>query len=344
MVKRYFRFLSVALPVMLFAGCANPPFAPVAIPDRSSIRDKAPKKIKVDMAELLKLQNVTPGSYVLGAGDSFNIAVYGDENLSRAAQILPDGTISIAPIGSVKLVGLTLEEAAAVLEKRYRKFVKECSIVIEPVQFRPYSFTIGGAVMAPGNYPFAFGSFRLTDAVAAARGLQTTEGNLNLSDLENAYIVRNGKVLPIDFTKALVDGEAIYNIPILDKDYIFIPSLETGKITMLGELGAGCFPYQPDMTLLQAIGLAGGLEETYSREIKIIRGGLKNPEVFTVNVKEIQLGQARDIALKPRDIVYVPKDPISEWNVIMGQILPSIQFLNGLAGPFGSPSSFLYKD
>ena len=75
----------------------------------------------------------------------------------------------------------------------------------------------------------------------------------------------------------------------------------------------------------------------------MIRGGLKNPVVYTVNIKDMQLGRSKDFALKPKDIVFVPRDAISEWNLIIRQILPTIQMLNGLAGPFGSPSSFLYN-
>ena len=75
----------------------------------------------------------------------------------------------------------------------------------------------------------------------------------------------------------------------------------------------------------------------------MIRGGLKNPVVFTLDIREIRYGRVMDFRLKPLDIVFVPRDAISEWNVLVSQILPSVQLLNGLAGPFGSPSSFLYK-
>ena len=65
--------------------------------------------------------------------------------------------------------------------------------------------------------------------------------------------------------------------------------------------------------------------------------------VFTLDIVDIQKGRRMDFALKPRDIVFVPRSCISEWNVIVRQILPTIQLLNGLAGPFGSPSTFLYR-
>lgn len=333
---------------LFFAGCASTPFAPVAVPDNTALRPEPPVNRAGEIAELEALQHATPPEYVIAPNDAFAIAIDGQPTMSRPrVLVMPDGTISVAPIGSVKLAGLTLPEAGELLRSRYSKYLRECNVVLEPLELKNYTFTIGGTVTAPGIYPFVFGSFRLTDAVAMAKGLLSVGAageKLVLADLANAYIARNGRILPVDFVKALEEGNPLYNIPVMNGDYIFIPSLESGKITILGEVDdPDCIPYQPNLTVLQAIGMAGGLKETNSQEIKIIRGGLKTPVVYTVNIKDMQLGRSMDFALKPKDIVFVPRDGISEWNLIIRQILPSIQMLNGLAGPFGSPSSFIYK-
>jgi len=339
--------------LILLAGCTSPPFAPVAVPNNSTVMEVLegprpdPKQIK---AELESLQKVTAGDYRLKPGDSFAIVIDGQIEQSRpVVRITPGGGISVAPIGYVKVAGLTIPAAARLLTDKYKRFFRNCEIIIEPQEFKPDSFTISGSVKNPGIYPFVFGSFRLLDAVAAAGGLATiTAGakgdRYELADLENAYIVRNGRVLPVDFVEAVVKGNPLHNIPLMNSDAIQIPSLDNGKITVLGEVkDPDCIPYQPNLTLLQAIGYAGGLKETNSWDVKVIRGGLKNPVVFTMDIVDIQKGRRMDFALKPRDIVFVPRSGISEWNVIVRQILPTVQLLNGLAGPFGSPSTFLYR-
>lgn len=336
-----------AILAAFLAGCTSTPFAPIAVPEATSLRPEPPVNRALEYAELEKLQQVQPREYVIAPNDIFAIVVEGQEKLSRPqVTVMPDGTISVAPIGLVKLAGLTLPTAGQLLNDKYGKYIRNCNVVLEPVTLKNYTFTIGGTVTEPGIYPFTFGSFRLTDAIAMAKGLLSvgnTGEKLLLADLANAYIVRDGRILPVDFSKALEDGDPLHNIPIMSGDYIYIPSLETGKITVLGEVDEpDCIPYQPNLTLLQAIALVGGLKETNSRDIKVIRGGLKTPIVYTINIRDMQLGRIMDFALKPKDIVFVPRDPISEWNVIVRQILPSIQLLNGLAGPFGSPSSFLY--
>lgn len=343
-------FLSWGL--ILLAGCTSPPFAPVAVPTGSHVLEihegprPDPKKIN---AELAALQKVNPGDYLLKPGDSFAIVVDGQTEQSRpVVKIMPNGAISIAPIGYVKVAGLSIPAAAKLLSDKYKRFYRNCEVIIEPLEFKPDAFTISGSVKSPGIYPFVFGSFRLLDAVAAAGGLATTTGGgrgdrYELADLENAYIVRDGRVLPVDFVEAIVKGNPLHNIPLMNGDAIQVPSLDNGKVTVLGEVGdPDCIPYQPNLTLLQAIGYAGGLKETNSWDVKVIRGGLKNPVVFTLDIIDIQKGRRMDFALKPRDIVFVPRSGISEWNVIVRQILPTVQLLNGLAGPFGSPS-LLYK-
>jgi len=343
----------VAWGLLLLAGCTSPPFAPIAVPNSSAIHEKHdgpapdPEKIKSELAEL---QKVTYGDYLLKPGDSFAIIIDGQNEKSRpVVKVMPNGAISVAPIGYMQVAGLTIPAVTKLLSSKYKRFFRNCEIIIEPQVFKPDAFSISGSVKNPGVYPFVFGSFRLIDAVATAGGLATvtsgTRGDrYELADLANAYIVRNGRVLPVDFIEAIAKGNPLHNIPLMNGDAIHIPSLDNGKITVLGEVGSpDCIPFQPGLTLLQAIGYAGGLKETNSWDVKVIRGGLKNPVVFTMDIVDIQKGRRMDFALKPRDIVFVPRSGISEWNVIVRQILPSIQLLNGLAGPFGSPSNFLYR-
>lgn len=317
----------------LLAGCNNTPFVPIEVPDRSALRPEPRGNPAHAEAELRALQQAAPPEYLIGPGDTFALVVEDNEKLCRPqVAVLPDGTVSLSPIGTVKIGGLTVARASALLNEKYAAHVRDCRVTLEPLEMKQYTFTIGGTVTAPGIYPFAYGSCRLSDAVAMARGVLSvgnTGEKIVIADLENAYIARNGRILPVDFVKALERGDQLHNIPILNGDYIYIPSQESGKITVLGEVfQPDCFPYQANLTLLQSIALAGGLKETNSNMVKVIRGGLKNPVVFNINVKDLQLGRAMDFALRPRDIVFVPRDAISEWNVIIRQLLPSMQIQN----------------
>ncbi len=56
------------------------------------------------------------------------------------------------------------------------------------------------------------------------------------------------------------------------------------------------------------------------------------------------MGRAMDFRLQPNDIVYVPKDNLSDWNVIVSKIVPTMQAINLLAGPFGNAGGYMSLD
>ena len=339
--------LSGLLAAVYLAGCTTTPFAPLAVPHNTAIRT-VPEVPKDNTKELEKLNRTTAPAYKINPGDIFSVTVPGREDLSRPnITVMSDGAISVFPIGYVRLSGLTLEEASGLLSKKYSKFVRNCEVFLEPVKIRQSTVTVVGAVASPGIKDVTAGVTRLTDVLASCGGLKssTTEDSepMILADLHGAYILRKGRILPVNFQKLVNEGNWLHNIPVVDQDYIFVPSLENTRITVLGEVGsAGSLVYQPQLTLLQAIAKSGGLKETNSKHIKVIRGGLNSPIVYNINIKDMQLGRSMDFMLEPRDIIFVPRDPVSEWNVMIRQILPSFQLFNAAAGPFGNPFSTLY--
>jgi polysaccharide export outer membrane protein len=61
--------------------------------------------------------------YTLGAGDNIKIEVFNVPELSGNQTIAPDGTINISLIGAVKLEGLGLDEANALLREKLNPFL-----------------------------------------------------------------------------------------------------------------------------------------------------------------------------------------------------------------------------
>lgn len=54
-------------------------------------------------------------------------------------------------------------------------------------------------------------------------------------------------------------------------------------------------------------------------------GSLHNPTVIMINFDEVLNGRAREVALEPGDIVYVPPTGLTSFARIMDKITPSIQ-------------------
>lgn len=333
----------------LLAGCTADSFAPVAIPNHYSVKPPEPVNERDLTEQLKKLHTPDTSPYKITPGDQFDITVYEHPELTvRQIIVTLDGFVSAPLIGPVKIGGLSLVEATEALKKQISQYIRKPLVSLIPIRINGYNFTIVGRVNVPGCYPISIGNTRLIDAVAMARGL--SEGlfhgdTVELADLENAYISRDGRLLPVNFQKALLRGDPLHNIPLKNGDYIYIPSVMNSTVALLGQVGKPTYVgFKEGMTVLQALPYGGGLRETHSDEIKVIRGGLKNPVVYTVNVTKMQEGKIMDFPLQANDIVYVPADGISDWNVIVRKILPSLQGLSMLAGPFGNPSAYWSND
>ncbi len=343
MTSKFHRVLFFLLPVfsLVLSACNTTPFGGIAIPGMTSVIPKLEEDYDAIQEELKALHVINPSPYEIQPGDSFSLSVYNQPSLSSSFMIAPDGTASLPLIGLIKLSGLNLNDATNLIEKRLTNYLKSPIVALAPQSVSGYYFTIAGRVNKPGNYTVSLGQTRLLDAIALSGGFERGifhNDTVELADLDNAYIKRDGKKLPVDFKKLVYEGDDLHNIPVLNGDYIYVPSTMSGYIIFLGEVGSNSYVgFTEGMTLMQGLSYVGGLRsETYSSFIRVIRGGQENTVVYTVNIDKILNGKMKDFSLNANDIIYVPQDGFTKWNTVIRKILPTLQLVNLLAGPFGS--------
>ena len=91
--------------------------------------------------------------YTLGPGDTININVFQEPDLSLESKISYNGTIDYPLIGELKMKGLTLAEAESLLDKKLRgDYLIDPQITISIVSYRP--FFVNGAVKQPGRFEY----------------------------------------------------------------------------------------------------------------------------------------------------------------------------------------------
>lgn len=80
-------------------------------------------------------------------------------------------------------------------------------------------------------------------------------------------------------------------------------------------------------TLLEALAVAGGISNSgKAYKIKLIRGDLKNPQVYLIDLSTIEGMKEANLILQANDIIYV-EPTIRVANDIMGTILPYLTFV-----------------
>lgn len=119
--------------------------------------------------ELARADGGWSDTYRIGAGDTLRINVFDENDLSGSFTVVPDGTITMPLIGAQKLVGHTIEQAAAKLSAALKNgYLRNPVVTITVTGYRP--FYIMGAVPTPGEYQYRDGLTAL-QAVAMAGGV-----------------------------------------------------------------------------------------------------------------------------------------------------------------------------
>jgi protein involved in polysaccharide export with SLBB domain len=115
-----------------------------------------------------------PTGYVLSANDQVAIEVFGEDDLRTNSRLNGEGNLSLPLLGSVRLSGLTLTQAAARLTELYgRDYLVNPKVNVTLVGYAKRRFTILGQVSRPGSYEMPEtnpGGIDLLEAIAMAGG------------------------------------------------------------------------------------------------------------------------------------------------------------------------------
>lgn len=251
--------------------------------------------------------------YRLGPGDALDIEILGQTG-SRAGTFLgPDGLLYFDLAPPVDAWGLTVEETKAELEKQLSPFYRNPRLTIEVREVRSKRVWVLGRLNASGIYALTH-PMTIVEAISRAGGLYTarfTGTTEELADLEHSFIVRNGEMLPVNFQRLLRQGDMSQNIYLRPDDFLYLPSALTKEVYVIGAVRSPRpLGYIDFMTVAGAIARAlGPTPDAFLEQLVLVRGSLAQPRVALINYRAIVTGQAPDVRLEPRDILYVPDKP-----------------------------------
>jgi len=307
--------------VLVFGGCAGHPEA-----DRFDALSPSPAERGGVIFDPLDLENTLDESllkpstepYILGVGDVVEIEIAGIPGTRTETFILPDGRLYYNLAGGVEADGLTIIELADRLKKRLEADYSSPEVNINLVEVNSRRFWILGRVFKPGLYPLKQPT-SLLEAISLAGGLFTSRfsgSTEELADLGNSFLIREGEVLPIDFTALLREGDMSQNIYLRPDDYIYMPSALSQNVYVLGHVRQPqAIGYKDRLTLVGAVAAAKGpIPGAYLKKVVIVRGSLREPKVAIVDLNSILTGKTRNVELRPFDIVWVPRSPWDKLN------------------------------
>jgi len=146
-----------------------------------------------------------PNNYQLSANDQIAVEVFGEDDLRTAARLNSDGNVSLPLLGSVRLAGLTLGQAAARLTELYgRDYLVHPKVNVSLVGYAKRRFTVLGQVNRPGSYEMPEDSQSGVDLLEA---IAMAGGYTRIAAPERITVRRsNDKVMKVD-GKRLARGD-----------------------------------------------------------------------------------------------------------------------------------------
>ena len=258
--------------------------------------------------------------YTLGPGDKLEIETLGETNSIETTTVGPDGKIYYGILPGLDVWGMTVPQAKQALEHGLGQYLRETpqvSLVLKGAESQ--RFWVLGYVSVPGVYPLA-APMTLLEAISMAGGTisrssyrqdEVSGASDEIADLRRSFVLRHGKLLPIDFERLLQHGDLTQNIYLQPDDFVYFPAAKSKQVYVLGAVAqARAVPYREGLTVAAAIASAyGTVNGAYMTHVAVVRGSLSRPEIAIVDYRRVIRGEAMDVALQPDDIVYVPFAP-----------------------------------
>ncbi len=336
------------------------PFVPLAL-STPSMAATTPE------ATTTSVNNLYSG-YLLGPGDQLDISVFGYPEFTGSKVVLPDGTINVPIIGTVRAADRTPDDLRLEIKARLDQVLVEPAVAVNLTALRPVVVNVTGEVQRPG--PLQLRS--LTNSTFQASDSGFTSGLQGVPTVSSALtaaggVTRNADIQKVILRRTLPGGKSVLvtvnlwnaiwseqqpeDVVLRAGDSIFIPTLPAGslanrrllsrsslapstvRVRVVGEVNRpGEIQIAPSSSLSSAIANAGGpTKDAKLRSVQLIRLS----DQGKIETQEINLQKLNDeFQVQEGDVLVVPEKSGSKLLRGLGQVLSPFTSILGVVRSF----------
>jgi protein involved in polysaccharide export with SLBB domain len=205
--------------------------------------------------------NITPSTlavpdanYVLGPGDTLQIRIWGANiDAEYTGAISREGHLNIPRVGIVAMAGVKFGQAEKVIRKEAEKYVQGINLSVSLARLRSVEVFVVGEVPNPG--------LQMVPAFSSVlEGLLSSGGVNKSGSLRTIQLFRGNKLYQtIDLYELLLAGSRASDIPLQDRDVIFVPPIGRTAAIAGAIAKAAIFELKDEKSLADLVALGGGL-------------------------------------------------------------------------------------
>ncbi|NJR39813.1 MAG: polysaccharide export protein [Leptolyngbyaceae cyanobacterium CSU_1_4] len=294
--------------------------------------------------------------YVLGSGDHIVINVFGYEEYTGDRTILPDGTISVPLLGSIRAAGRTTDQLAQELTRRLEPFLVDPAITVSLSILRAVSVNVAGEVLRPGRVQLqglpGAGLTQQLEQPTLSMALTKAGGITQYADIRQVVLKRSSpdgiSESTINLWDAIGSLDAPPEVVLQDGDSIYIPRLmaedtsvdrrrvaqssfapATVRVRVVGEVTQpGEVAVPPNSSVSSAVAIAGGpTQDARLSQVAFVRlnaeGAIERQILDLRNLTD-------NYQIQDGDVVIVPKRGSSSFIDMAGRVLSPLGLLFGI--------------
>ena len=254
-----------------------------------------------------------PDGYVIQVGDILRVRLLDEGDFDVRTRVGKDGMITLPYIDAVNVLSRSLGQVTDLLQKKLSKYYVNPLLNLEIVEYSKRYIVVLGQVEKPGMYevPPLQDSVELMEAIAMAGGATRT-GDLGRVVVKRQVEGRE-KIIVID-TKAKSisrNEKGGGGFALLPGDTMVIQTAKREFVMMGSVRSPGMYQLSPmidEVTLLEAVGMAGGLSRAGDfGEITIKRTAEGQDQILRYDAKNLQRNKdgIRQITVRAGDTVTV---------------------------------------
>ncbi|MDB2543624.1 SLBB domain-containing protein [Woeseiaceae bacterium] len=220
-----------------------------------------------------------PNNYLMGAGDSLKVHMYGIEDLTLSLVVSREGMINFPELGELTIAGMTFIEVRDYIKSQVSAKMIGVEVSISIGRLRSINVFMAGEAKIPGTYSVS-GLSTVSQLLFVAGGIT------DIGSLRNIEVRRSNKLITtFDLYELLIKGNAKDDIRLQSGDVVFIPTVKKTVYVDGSVRRPGKYELIDNESISTLIELTGGLQNrAYLKKISIERYDYKTDIPSIVNL------------------------------------------------------------